>query len=273
MQHRLRLEIAALPFEIRSGCRAILDYLEEYFIAYRSNRPPDFTIGIEGNVAPSDTGSSFMVIPELEALSTDTFRIVNNCSERRTIGTIENGTTALLNRQTCGSGYLLTSALRLCVQFFLERNCGFFLHASCGRVNGTGILFTGKSTAGKTTALHNLHPDAVIAEDAVALRMKTGRIHVYAIPFRGENSSETVVRALFFPRKSTGTPKLIREAASAVVAELAANALFCGPSESSLMNHVLSTISDCCTLIPGYSCYFDKSTDLLPVFTSYGILN
>jgi hypothetical protein len=274
MQYRLRLSIADLPFEILTDRRSTARFLETYFGAYRTDDAPGVSILVAGSKPFRGRTPSERVVPELEPDSPGVWRIFNNSSERITIGYIdERESWCSLDGCVRSNPYLLSSAIRLCMQFFLERHGGFFLHGACGTVRGKGVLFTGKSTAGKSTALYNLRPEAIIAEDAAALRITKGETMVYAVPFRGELPSHAVLTALCFPRKWTGTPKLLREGAAAVAAELAANALFCAPGSEALMSAVLGTIVDCSVSVSGYDCYFDKSTDLFTVFRDHGIFN
>ena len=275
MKYRLGLSIADLPFEIVTDHRLVGRFLESYFAAFRSDGSPGFTIIIDSGVPAPVSGVRSRVVPEIERDGPGGgYLIVNNSSDRVVIGHIDDdGGTCRLTGRACTDTYLLSTAVRVCVQFWLERSNGFFLHAACGSVRGAGVLFTGKSTAGKSTALRNLHPDTVIAEDAVAVRMNGSGARVYAIPFRGEKSGDIPLHALCFPRKWKGTPMLTREGAATIAAELTANALFCAPSTETLMADTLATIASFSTSVPGYDCYFDKATDLHAVFAAYGILN
>lgn len=274
MPYRLRLSVADLPFELVTMHRSTARTLETYFHDYRTDAVPGFSISIQsGRRQPNRTCSS-RVVPELEPGTAGEYRIINNNTERVVIGHIDepSGTCRLTDR-VCLDTYLLSSAVRVCTQFHLERNGGFFLHGACGAIGRKGVLFTGKSTAGKSTALHNLQPDRIVAEDATALRITGGNVRVYAIPFRGERPSHTVLSALCFPRKSTEPPRLIREGTAAVATELTANALFSAPASETHMSTVLSTIINCSTAVPGYNCYFDKSTNLYGVFAEHGLFN
>ncbi|MBN1575385.1 MAG: hypothetical protein JW913_02460 [Chitinispirillaceae bacterium] len=274
MQYRLKLSIADLPFAIVTDHRLIARFLESYFASFRSDGSPAFSINVDSGVPLPVSAVRNRVVPEIEQEDSGEYHIVNNCSDRVVIGHIDkSGVACRLTGRACTDTYLLSAAVRVCVQFHLERNGGFFLHGACGSVAGRGVLFTGKSTAGKSTALRNLHPDTIIAEDAVALRMKGSGMRVYAIPFRGERPADTALDALCFPRKWTGTPKLSREGAASVATELAANALFCAPASEPLMAGALATIAGCSASVSGYECYFDKSTDLHAVFSAYGIFN
>ncbi len=274
MKYRLRLNIADLPFEIITDHRLIARFLDTYFAAFRSDKSPESSIIIDSEVPIPVSGVKSSVIPEIEPAEGGGYRIVNNCRDRILIGHIEKDElTCHLTGRACADTYLLSSTIRVFVQFRVERHGGLFLHAACGSVKGKGVLFTGKSTAGKSTALRNLRPDTIIAEDAVALRVFGSTTKVYAIPFRGEVPSNTELDALFFPRKYSGPSRLTREAAAEVASEITANALFCAPSSEEIMSRTLETIALCSSIVPGYGCFFDKTTDLQAVFTAHGIFD
>lgn len=274
MHFRTGLSIAGLPFEIVTAQQVSARFIDSYFSAYRSSQSPAFTISIEDDTQASGKRHSGRIVPELMPVSRNIWRIINNNEQRLSIGTIDTGSHwCSIKNGAPSNDYFLSSAIRLCVQFYLERNRGFFLHGACGTIGTSGILFTGKSTSGKSTALCNLHPEKVVAEDAVALRESDNVVTVYAIPFRGEGPAVAICTALCFPKKWKGVPKLTQKNKSTVVAELAANALYCAPSSQECMHTVFSTIVDCSVALTGYNCYFAKSTNLYQVFSDYGLFN
>ena len=274
MKYHRNYSIAGLPFETATDLRSVAGFMDSYFAAYRSNEPPAFSIFFDKNAPLPVSLNRKLIVPEIEHDEHGNYLILNNSSERAALGYIENnGKQCHLNGGLRTDEYLLSAAIRSCIQFQLERNNGFFLHAACGSIAGRGVVFTGESTAGKTTALHNLHPDSIIAEDAVALRMHDAKPYVHAIPFRGEHPAKTPLDVLCFPRKWHGEPRLTREEPGTVAVELTANALFSAPSSPQLMSDVLATVIRFGSSIPGYNCYFDLSTNLSTVFAKYGILN
>jgi len=274
MNYNLRFSIADIPFEINTERPSLARFLETYFSGYSNNCTPLWSIKINSASLSDSPITSDTIIPELNQESTDIWQIVVNSSEQTEIGHINEieKSCTINDYNTCGT-YLLTSCIRLCVQFFLERSNGFFLHAASGTVNGKGILFTGHSTSGKSTALKNLIPEAIIAQDALALRICDDTPHVFAIPFRGERPAQSPLNAICFPRKWKGTPELRRDTIATVISEITSNALFCAPSSDLMMNSALSTITDVSMNIPGFDCLFDKTTNLHKVFTEYGILD
>jgi hypothetical protein len=274
MKYRQRLCIADLPFEISVVRPAIAHFLKVYFKGYQTEFAPVFTVFIETKEGFSGRVRWDRVVPELAPASPGHWNILNNDKTRMVVGAVDEKECACtLGSIVCSDINLLSSAIRLCVQFFLERNDGFFLHAACGTIGGKGILFTGKPTAGKSAGLHNLRPDTVVSEDAAAIRIMHDGLRVFAIPFRGEPPSSMPLTAIVFPRKWRGAHGLIRHKPAAIASELTANALFCAPSSEILMSVVLKTISQCSLLVPAYDCRFDKSTDLIPLFNEYGIFD
>lgn len=269
MKYRTNLSIAGLPFEIATNHRLVARFVDSYFNAFHSDHTPTFQVEIDSDVPSPASAVGNRVVPEIEPDKRGGYRIINNPGDRIEIGRIvDEGEYCRLSGRTCTDTYLLSSAVRICVQFRLERCGGFFLHAACGSVDGKGVLFTGKSTA-----LRNLHPDAIIAEDAVAIRADEQGVRAYAIPFRGEPPVEANLDALCFPRKFSGIPNLNRETAASIASRLTASALFCAPESERLMADTLSTIAHCSSTVPGYDCFFDSTTDLHAVFSSYGIFN
>jgi hypothetical protein len=274
MNYNLRFSVAGIPFEISTGRSSLARFLETYFSGYSVNCMPIWSINIISASQSDSPVTSDTIIPELNQQSTDLWQIIVNSSEQTVIGHINvtEKSCSINDYNKCGT-YLLTSCIRLCIQFFLERSNGFFLHAASGVVNGKGILFTGYSTSGKSTALKNLNPETIIAQDALALRICNNTTHVFAIPFRGERPAQSALDAICFPRKWKGTPELRRDNLATVISEITSNALFCAPSSDLMMNSALSTITDVSMNIPGFDCLFDKTTNLHKVFTEYGILD
>lgn len=156
----------------------------------------------------------------------------------------------------------LLSAIRACFHFFIERNRGFLLHASCGTVQGRTYIFTGKAGSGKSTALQNCHPEKIIAEDFLAIRITEKQPAAFSIPFRREKSALARPRAIIFPKKFPGPTHLVKETNAQAVSEITANALFCSPHCLSLVQPVLKSISKFCVLVPGYSLYFVRKANL-----------
>jgi hypothetical protein len=271
MKYLSRWSVAGLPFELSVPRASIARFCTTYFKGYETTADPCFSITLG---ACTCSMPPRRIVPELVSYNEGVWNVATAGLERRTTGLIDEKDCACrIDGCMHHSMYGLTAMVRICIQFFLERQQGFFLHAACGAVEGKGIAFTGKSTAGKSTGLRNASPDRIVAEDAVALRITNGIPYMYAIPFRGERSYSMPLSAVLFPRKSEATPCLVRESTTSVITELTANALVAAPSDALLMNRVLGTIADYAELLPGYSCYFAKTTNLLPLIRQHVVFN
>ncbi len=264
----LQVTIAELPFRIEIADAALERRVSRIFGTYQTPAgKPIFRIIVEGAYSP-DRSSSRDNGPVTVKERPGECIVVQGREDApsRQLGVID------VRRRICrfsldGSFHfsLIISVLRTCFLFFLERHDGFFLHAASGIVNGKAYTFTGKSDSGKTTALGNLNPEEVLAEDALAVRMFNSRAGIFAIPFRGDQNACAPAQAVFFPRKFKGVPRLEPETPAEVASELLVNAMFSSPHNSSLVRPVLKTIGRFCRRVPGFNLYFPKSGNLREV--------
>ncbi len=95
------------------------------------------------------------------------------------------------------------------ILFILLRGKGFILHASASNVGGNAYIFTGKSTAGKSTAMKLLSEKyPPLADDSIIIRKQNGKFYAYQTPFiekehwlmRGKE--RYTIGKLFFLRKT-----------------------------------------------------------------------
>lgn len=273
MIYTLHVTIALIPFEIISYRKSLNTFLSRYFSSYHTVIEPVFSIIIDSN-GPGTDSISEQIIPELQHRDPGVFSIIDNALSGNSIGLIDiPSKRCTLYISVFKNMYLLTSAIRICIQFFLERNDGFFLHAASGMVKGKGVIFTGESTAGKSTALQNLKPDNIVSEDAAAIRFIENSAFIFSIPFKGDRSTTAPLDYICFPRKWTEKPQLQRIKSSDMILEITANTLFSAPSCDDIMNTVLSTIHLCSNTVQGYNCLFYKTTNLSSVFDDYGLFN
>jgi hypothetical protein len=274
MPKQLRINIADITFGLSIPCRRTFNFLGHYFRDYTTTIPPHYTIIVDTFAPPVDVSIPVPVIPEVDTLPDSRTVLINSRAHQRILGTINNDKgEVILNGYACSGEYPLTAVIRVAVQYFIECNGGFFLHSACGVNHNMAVAFTGKSTAGKTTALNNLHPDKVISEDAAAVRYVDSEWTVFATPFRGEKPARARLSTLCFPRRWKGIPFLNLSSPAEVVTELSTNAMFAAPSCEEHMNRVLETMIMCGSQIPGFDCYFYKTTNLQTVFSDHGLLN
>jgi hypothetical protein len=159
----------------------------------------------------------------------------------------------------------LRAAVRLCFQYFIERGGGILLHAAAGKVNGEVYVFTGKSGAGKTTALMNSSPDEITAEDVAVLKVCRGGTTLFSTPFRGEQYAQGRVKALFFPLKKAGRPYIEPVSPPRALAEIMANVIMASPGDAQCVGDVMTRVLDLCARVPVYDLYFPKEGDLRKV--------
>lgn len=260
MSSLLRVTIARIPFEIQVDDPRLGARLERFFSTYLSRQKPFFRIVIQGTSRElkMDSAQNYpvVIVPDGCLL---------NIVERR-----ENGKTRALghiNPAKKNCSFILKdlkhfsnviSAIRVSFLFFLELQGGFFLHASSGKVKGRTYIFTGKADVGKTTALKNLKPDEVVAEDALAVRTDGKKPCIYAIPFRKDKNAQGPAAAIFFPRKAVGAPRIEKESPATCVSELMANAMYASPHSQELMEPVMESIVKFSRHVPGFSLYFPR---------------
>ncbi len=130
----------------------------------------------------------------------------------------------------------LFSYIQRCIEFFLEENGGFILHATCGVIDDNGVVFAGKSGSGKSTALKCLHPDYIVSDNHILIspyiysnpsslgsndfslhpqthfftqgteKMKEAmtiveEFYAYSLPGQKEENRSAKIKCVFFPRK------------------------------------------------------------------------
>jgi hypothetical protein len=264
----LKVTIAEVPFDVAIEDAALRGRVSRIFGTYlTAAEKPIFRIIFKGSYNP-DRNSPPRHNPVTVEKRSGKYFVGEGSKDarRRPLGTID------ARRHICcftldGSFHfsLIISAVRTCFLFFLERHDGFFLHASSGIVEGKAYTFTGKSDAGKTTALRNLNPERILAGDALAVRVRRGNPRIFAIPFRGDRNACAPAQAVFFPRKFKGAPRVERESAAGAASELLANAMFSSPHNGSSVRPVLKTIDRFCRRVPGFNLYFPRSGSLREV--------
>lgn len=159
----------------------------------------------------------------------------------------------------------LIAVIRTCFHHYLEKNNGFFLHASSGVVNNNAYLFTGKPDSGKSTALNNLDPDYIVGEDAIAVKnLADNRSIVFSTPFRNERNNKGEIKAIYFPVKSKNKPKIEKEYPTQYISKIISNAMFsCYNSDHT--DSVMNSIIEFCTNVPSFNLYCGKKTKLQEV--------
>jgi hypothetical protein len=88
----------------------------------------------------------------------------------------------------------------LLINYLAAHNLGFFAHAAAVRERGGGgLLFCGKSEAGKSTTARIWHVGSnarVLNDDRIVVRRRAGRYFLYSVPWHGEFSRNFKQRLL-----------------------------------------------------------------------------
>lgn len=105
--------------------------------------------------------------------------------------------------------YAIDSVLRIVHSLALAQEGGFLLHASSAVRNGKAFLFSGVSTAGKTTISRLAPPDVAVLTDEASYIRKNGDSYIaYGTPFAGEMgtpgaNTSAPIEALYFLGKGS----------------------------------------------------------------------
>ena len=265
----MRIKIADIVGEIYFRDKGLKDYLQHFLHSYITNEKPYFKIAIYGTSSDlkMHTGRTYQVSVEDHK---GKYNIVFNRGKQRFIlGDIEpKERVCSLNLKKISNYSNLLQSIRVCFHFFIEREGGFFLHASCGTIDGKAYIFTGKHNSGKSTALKNLKPERVIAEDSLAIRNNGNTFSVFSIPFRKETSRRGKAQAIIFPKKSTGSPRIERESITSSAAEVISNTMFSSPNNPQIIEPVIVNIIDFCSSVSRFSLYAQRDGDIREVITS-----
>lgn len=93
----------------------------------------------------------------------------------------------------------------LLINYFAQRNQGIFTHSvGIKDVDGRGLLFAGKSGAGKSTTARIWHKDSkamVLNDDRIIVRKVNGKFFIYGSPWHGEFSDYLASRIESVPLK------------------------------------------------------------------------
>lgn len=262
MRKSLTLCIADIHFKIVVQDEHLLDRLKKHYASYLADGAADFLVAIHGQAADFSRRRLTIRHPvEIEPQSKDRLTILKRRIKGAPyyLGFIETASRMCevhLKDLNCYS--TLLAVIRITFQYFLEMNSGFLLHSTAGRVGEYTYVFTGKSGAGKTTALMNLEADEIVSGDVSAVRVYEEHATIHAIPFRKEISSSGAVRAVFFPRKNPAKPYTHPAHPALSVQEIVSNALFASPNNADLVEPAMNNIMKFCAVIPCFDLYFPK---------------
>jgi hypothetical protein len=265
MSKTLKVSVAEVNAEILCEDNKIINRTQKLFRSYETDQPVDFQIVIQGT---SDDFNRKRLLRrhhvelDIQDAHIDIVKRKQKGAPYH-LGTINSETNVcLFNLKDINDFSTLFIAVRVCFQYYLEKNNGFFLHAAAGKISNQTYIFTGKSGAGKSTALTNLSPEEIVSEDAVAVRLYNGEPVLFATPFRNERHTSGKAKAVFFPKKGKGTPCVAPESLGQSIAEVISNGLFASPGSPQLMDTAITNVINFCTLVPCFKLYFPKHGSL-----------
>jgi len=89
------------------------------------------------------------------------------------------------------SRFQLEILLKKILSYLLYQDNGFIFHASANNINGQAVLFTGRSGAGKSTAMSLLREKfPALADDNAVIRKENNKFYFYQIPLPEKISIE-----------------------------------------------------------------------------------
>jgi len=264
MKRNLNISIAGIHGRIVMEDTILYNELKKKFATYESGKPPGFKLFISGSFSDlkKDNNPHHPVVIESSKEKIAVVEYMNK-NKKDILGYIDSTTQQCYIAPAHELNYSrLFSSIRACYHYFLEKNGGFFLHASSGTINGKTFAFTGKSDSGKTTALRNMKPDAIVAQDAAAIRIHGKRPQVFAVPFRNDSNAMGEADAVFFPKKTKEKTKIVKKGLAQSITEITSNTLFASPCDPTLINNVMETIIKFCMTVPAFNLYFKKDDNL-----------
>lgn len=170
------------------------------------------------------------------------------------------GTLVLCSSMSQSPRLTLENALRLLVSSLLPlRHDGLMLHGAAGVLDGSGLVFAGVSTAGKTTLSLGFRKARYISDDISLLNRISTSPRLLSSPFfgaagkAGENL-ESDLRAISILRKAPPGARttLQRLHGAKAVAELMPHVVLFG-DDRSLMRAALERVSDLVKRVPVFS--------------------
>ena len=163
-------------------------------------------------------------------------------------------------RQARRNPYSIDAVLRIIHTLVLARQGGFLLHAASAILDGSALIFSGVSGAGKSTIASYAPADAVLLTDEISyVRSGEGGYRAFGTPFAGElgrpgRSVSAPVRSLYLiehGEKNAFRPIGPGEAAAALLR----NILFFA-QDAELVRLVFQTACDFAARVPVYRLRF-----------------
>lgn len=201
MNKQLNLKIAGFSIGITAGKAEYLEKLENFYEGFMGdNKKSDLSIRIENRpeIKTAPTTKYVSVIKK-----NNNYKVVNKNQKAYVVGDIYPGE----KRCSYYSRYnqliipFFDSLLKSCVQILLEKKSGVFLHASAVNLRGKGYVFSGPSTAGKTTIVNMKKGLDIISEEYVTVCKHNGNFSIFETPWCGRHNKQTKLDKIFFLKK------------------------------------------------------------------------
>lgn len=250
--HNVVIEIGGVPIELKTTDPGFIRILRTRFgDFFKSGVTPEFEFSMD--LLPPDKFD-----PEADAevwleggewrMQRGDFMAQWNPAKRK--GTI---------RQTANP-YSIDSVLRLVHTLLLAPSGGFLLHASSGIRNGKAFLFSGVSTAGKTTMARLAPSDVLLLTDEVSYIRKTADGYMACgTPFAGEfgepgQNVSAPIGALYLLEKAQENSTRRMDSATAI-RKLMRNVLFFA-HDPELVRQVFASVCAFVATVPIYELAF-----------------
>jgi hypothetical protein len=153
----------------------------------------------------------------------------------------------------------------LLINYFAQKNEGIFTHSiGIKDLDGKGLLFAGKSSAGKSTTARLWHKHSkamVLNDDRIIVRKNRDRFFIYGCPWHGDFSDYLVSRIESAPLKKLffiyHAPKnIVREISRKKAFNLLYPALFPTFWDKKCLENIVSFCQDLIKNVPCYSLGF-----------------
>lgn len=204
MQSRFPLE----QFSAEEQKLQVSERFDNFF--YKGSKKPDIVINVEiTDKLPEISGETIFVTTHFQDKS-ENWRLLKQGSgciykcpleDKKQVAlvnkTFDRVKTYLLPKKSKGRVWNISDIIYdflqvLLINYFARRNQGIFTHSvGIKDVDGSGLLFAGKSGAGKSTTARLWHKRSkamVLNDDRIIVRKHNGRFFIYGSPWHGEFS-------------------------------------------------------------------------------------
>jgi len=260
MNKQLNLKIAGFSIEITAEKDEYLKMLENFYEGFLGDEiEPDFSIKIEDrSVIKTVPTTKYVTLIKKK----NHYTAVNKNRKSYIVGDIFPGEKrgSYYNRYNQLIIPFFDSLLKSCVQLLLEKKRGVFLHASAVNLKGKGYVFSGPSTAGKTTIVNMKKGLNILSEEYVTVCKHNGFYAIFETPWCGRHNKHAKLDKIFFLKKDKRL-KFQRLNKAESLMEIMSNAdltIF----EEDEYEKVLYILESIVSKIPCYNLFFSLTSDV-----------